>query len=163
MRPPSIESLDRLIKSFQSKPEHFLEYHSDILDGLMRKRTLLEQFQKDYFGPGYTLKHHDSDCWRVVLADTAEPGRFRWLEFDVRGFVGHHTYDTPEECLGDMVDSRFEIPDHNVLDGLTDTPEWRKGTAITAVIQESNNRLITWEKALERIQSIQAAYELEVA
>lgn len=163
MKALSIESLESMIDSFQNKSEDWLEHHADILTRLKRQRKLLIQFQKEYFGPGYTLKHSEQNRWRVVLADPTEPGRFRWLEFDENGFSGHYIYDTPNECLGDMVDGGFVVPDHEALERHSDTPEWRKGSAITAVIQASNNRLINWKQALEQIAEIRATYEKEVA
>jgi|LSQX01.2.fsa_nt_gb hypothetical protein len=163
MRPSTIESLDRMIESIEAQPEEYLLGHTEILQDLRHRRHLLEKFLREYTGPGFTLRHRSQERWRTVLADTAAPGRFRWLEFDVNGFSGHHTYDTQEECLGDMVDSDFEIPDPDALERVSGTPEWRKGTAITAVIQAVNSRLLTWNKALEQIEDIRRAYEEEVA
>lgn len=111
MRPSTPESIQESLEIWQrwledpAKP--LAKEAREIVAELSEKKRLLECFLSDFQanGLGFTLKHKTQERWGFVLPDASEPGRFRWQEFGLDGFTGHHTYDTPEECLGDMVDT----------------------------------------------------------
>lgn len=113
-------------------------------------------------GLGLTLKHQDRDAWGVLTEDASEPGRFRWTQFQRDGFTGHCTHDTPELCLGDMLDDGYTVLDQGALDRLCVTREWQRGSQITAIIQACNAGHMSWEEANRRAAEIKQQYQ-EVA
>ncbi len=166
MQPSTLESIAESIEiweAWQSETDPELNALAlETLAELREKKALLEMLLGEYqtFGPGFTLKHKDRPRWRFILRDASQPGRFRWQEFACNGFIGHYTYSTPEECLGDMVDDDYLIPDHDALERIHTSVEWLRGMEITNVIQAANARLITWEEGNRRLEAINTSYGL---
>lgn len=169
MRPSTPESIQESLDiwvAWMSKPQKALAREArEIVAELREKKTLLESLliELKTSGLGLTLRHKTQQRWGLILSDATEPGRFRWQEFGPDGFTGHHTHDTPEECLGDMVDCGYSHLDEGALCRLSSTALWRKGMQVTCVIQAANARLLTWEQAHQRIMDINATYEKEAA
>jgi hypothetical protein len=95
---------------------------------------------------------------RFLTEDASDPGRYRWTQFQRDGFTGHCTHDTPELCLGDMVDEGYIVPDQGALERLYGTPEWERGTRITAIIQACNAGLMSWEEANRKAYEIKQLF-----
>lgn len=170
MRPPSLESLQESLDHWmefltpdgdQARSAYAAEIISEIQGKLVALESLLRLF--DVVGLGLTVRHAQHESWGMLLMDATEPGRFRWQEFKAYGFVSHHTYDTPAECLGDMVDSGYLIHDPDALVRLSSTVEWKRGVEVTAVIQAANARLISWVEANQEIEKINTAYRQKEA
>lgn len=164
MRPSSVEglkaSIERWTRDSTSNQAAWGSLAAEMLETFQADlpvlEGLIEQFKST--GLGFTLRHCSMESWGFVLRDATEPGRFRWQEFKPFGFIGHHTYDTPEECVGDMFDSGYITPDPDALQRLSAAPEWHRGMAITFVIQQINSRQITWEEGNRQIEGINATF-----
>ncbi|MGM8936613.1 hypothetical protein ACS8E9_17330 [Pseudomonas neustonica] len=170
MRPSSVEGLKRSIEQWtrdlSSERAAFASLAKEMLESFQADLPVLESLIEQYqaAGLGFTLKHRSMESWGFVLRDATEPGRYRWQEFKAFGFIGHHTHDTPEECVGDMFDSGYITPDPVALDRLSAEPEWHRGMAVTLVIQQMNSRQIAWEEGHRQIENINATYgKLEAA
>lgn len=111
---------------------------------------------------GLTLKHPTDERWGMILPDASSPGRFRWQGFRADGFTGHCTFDSPELCLGDMIDSNLEVPDPGALDRLAATSKWRRGSEILGLVHACNAGLISWDDANAQAEVIKQKYQ-EVA
>ena len=110
-------------------------------------------------GVGLTLKHRNREAWGVLTMDASDPGRYRWTQFQRDGFTGHCTHDTPELCLGDMVDDGYIVPDQGALDRVYGTPEWERGSQITAIIQACNAGLMSWDEANRNAMEVKQLYQ----
>lgn len=169
MRPSTIESITESIELWESWPKkqdaEFCSLVNETLTELREKKALLEMLLSEYqaFGLGFTLKHKEQSRWRFIVRDASQPGRFRWQEFACNGFISHFSYNTAEECLGEMVDDGYVLPDHDALERIYTTTEWRRGMEVTNVIQAANARLITWEEGNRRWEAINASYGRETA
>lgn len=99
---------------------------------------------------GIEFKHATRDCWAFVLPDASDVGRWRVQYFDVKGFFSHHTVNTLEQAVADMVNDSYIVEAKGILDRLADTPQWKRGMAVAALIQQLACRIITHEEFLER-------------
>lgn len=169
MRPSTPESIQESLEIWNrwlNDPEKPLAREArEIVAELSEKKRLLESLLDELhaFGLGLTLKHKTQQRWGFILPDASEPGRFRWQEFGLDGFTGHHTHDSPAECLGDMVDCGYAHLDEGALARVSSTAQWRKGMEITCVVQAANSGLLTLEQAHTRISEISASYAKEAA
>lgn len=168
MRPSTLEGLRKQLddwKEHQQGGDGLLKaLAQEVIDGLERKIStlisLLDAAQGNLVG--LTLKHPTDDRWGMILPDASSPGRFRWQGFRADGFTGHCTFDSPELCLGDMLDSNLEVPDPGALDRLADTSTWKIGSEILGLVQACNAGQISWDEANAQAEAIKRKYQ-EVA
>lgn len=163
MAPSTFEGLRKSLSEWKAEKESgdgLAVIADEVINTIERKITSLELLMAEFtqHGLGLTVKHHARDTWGVLTEDASDRGRYRWTQFQRDGFTGHCTHDTPERCLGDMVDEGYIVPDEGALDRLCGKPEWQRGTEITAVIQASNAGLISWEEANRRAFEIKLKY-----
>ncbi|MBU5976893.1 hypothetical protein KQW06_31545 [Pseudomonas aeruginosa] len=149
MRPSTVERLKESLASWGEMKEKggaYAEYADEMIERFQVKLILLEHLlcQFTIHGLGLTLKHHSRDAWGVLLSDASQLGRFRWQAFQRDGFTGHCTHDTPELCIGDMLDDGYVLLDMGALDRLSSTAEWQCGMEIVAVIQACNAGQMTF-------------------
>lgn len=163
MRPSTVESLKESLATwleFESSDGGHQALANQMAREIERKIISLESLLDLYthHGLGLTLKHCRSELWGILAADASEPGRYRWTIFSKDGFQGHSTQDTPELCIGDMLDDGFTIPDMGALERLAGTTEWQRGMEVCAVIQACNAGLLSWQEANNRYAEIDARY-----
>ncbi|MFC0668589.1 hypothetical protein ACFSKY_23200 [Azotobacter chroococcum] len=132
----------------------------EMIEQIQAKLAVLEQLLGELaaHGMGFTLKHGQHDAWGMICPDASEPGRYRWQAFRRDGFTGHSTFDSSEQCLGDLVDNGYTLPDPGALDRLADTVEWQRGMEVVAVIQACNAGRMSYEDALRAREAIDARY-----
>ena len=164
MRPSTPDSLRQshadweLIKTKGGELAHYAEEMIEVISAkLLLLEFLLDQFKNH--GLGMTLKHSKRDAWGIVLPDASEPGRFRWQAFQRDGFTGHSTHETPELCIGEMLDDGYVLLDMGVLDRLAATVEWQRGMEIVAVIQACNAGQMTFEEGTRKHEEILLRYQ----
>ncbi len=118
----------------------------DIVDSLNRDaqayRSILSQHNDNGFG--LIFANDTGDQWTIIFEDMSEPGRYRHQVFTNRGFLSHHTFDTIEEVIEDVVDLGYRTPDPTALDRLCNTDDWIEGSRMGALIQQLNAGLIDW-------------------
>lgn len=163
MFPSTLENLRESLADWQAEKEagHGLACVADELMGMIQEKIIsLELLTKLYaeHGLGLTVKHRSREAWCVLTGDASEPGRYRWTQFQRDGFTGHCTHDTPELCLGDMMDDGYTVLDQGALERLCGTPEWQRGTEITAIIQACNAGLMSWEEANRKAAEVKQQY-----
>ncbi|WP_047229972.1 hypothetical protein [Pseudomonas brassicacearum] len=163
MRPSTVKSLkDSLANWGEMKEEGgaFAEYADEMIEQFQVKLILLEYLLCQFFihGIGLTLKHRSREAWGVLVPDASEQGRFRWQAFQSDGFTGHCTHDTPELCIGDMLDDGYALLDMGALDRVSGTAEWKRGMEIVAVIQACNAGQLSFEDAMRKRTEIYSRY-----
>lgn len=166
MRTPTVETLKQCIAEYEQELETPLKpLLTEVVSSLRKDLQTLEMLTREFeaFGLGFTVKHGKREAWGAIFPDASTPGAYRWQEFGLDGFIAHSTHPTPQLCLGDLVDSGFTTPDQGALERLSGTARWRKGNAITAIIQACNSGLLSWQQANQRCQDIQDAFDKEVA
>lgn len=141
-------------KSFGAIVDEMIEQQQAKLECLV---SLLDLFA--IHGIGLTLKHHRLESWGIVLPDASQPGRFRWQAFQRDGFTGHCTHNTPELCIGDMLDDGYTVLDMGALDRLSATVEWARGMEIVGVIQACNAGMLSFEDAMQKREEIHSRYQ----
>lgn len=167
MAPSTLERLKCSVAEWQEMKETgegFAVLADEQIKAIRGKLFSLEAMIKLFsqVGFGLTMKQRNREAWGILTEDASDPGRYRWTQFQRDGFTGHCTHDTPELCLGDMVDEGYIVPDQGALDRLYGTPEWERGTRITAIIQACNAGLMSWEEANRQASEIKQLF-LEVA
>ncbi|WP_137887474.1 hypothetical protein [Pseudomonas sp. 2FE] len=165
MRPSTIESLHESLAMWQEMKEtgEGLAFMADeIIEEIQGKISSLEYLlgQLAIHGTGLTLKDSKRDAWGIVLPDASQAGRYRWQAFQRDGFTGHCTHDTPELCVGDMLDDGYTMVDLGALDRLATTVEWQRGMEVVAVIQACNTGLLSFEDAMRKREEIYARYSV---
>ncbi|MBB4868161.1 hypothetical protein HNP46_007081 [Pseudomonas nitritireducens] len=161
MRPSTVESLKKSLCELQQvliDGGPFADRAEEAIDRTQAKLFLLE-FLVGQLEVGLTLKHCMRDAWGIILPDASQPGRFRWQAFQRDGFTGRNTFDSMEECLGDLVDDGYGAPDPGALDRVADTVEWRRGMEIVGLIQSCNAGLLSFENAMQQREEIYARYQ----
>lgn len=164
MTPSTLEGLRKQLADWneiEASKDGFASLAGEVIQRVQGKISLLTSLleQLDAFGMGFTLKHGSMESWGIILPDASDPGRYRWQGFREDGLTGHCTFDTPQLCLGDMLDDGYEHPDPGALDRLAATPKWARGMEVIAVIQACNCGLISWEEANQRHAQIKARYQ----
>lgn len=161
MRPSTVESLQTSLREWQQLLHDggpFAVCAEEVIDKTQAKIFLLE-FLVGQLEVGLTLKHCRRDAWGIILPDASQPGRYRWQAFQSDGFTGHVTFDSMEECLGDLVDDGYGTPDPGALDRVADTVEWRRGMEVVGLIQSCNAGLLSFEDAMRQREEIYARYQ----
>lgn len=164
MRPSTVEGLREQLADWKAQQDEggpLAHFAQEVIEGIERKLSLLNSMIEAFKGDplGFTLKSRSQDFWGVILPDASDVGRYRWQGFRADGFTGHCTFDTPELCLGDMIDSGLEIPDQGALDRHANTPTWLRGMEMLAVVQACNSGLISWDESCKKREEISARYE----
>lgn len=164
MFPSTLEALRESVADWQATKETgegFACYADEMIERSQGKIIALESvidlFAKH--GLGLTLKHTNRESWGVLTKDASDPGRYRWTQFQLDGFSGHCTHDTPELCLGDMIDDGYIVADQGALDRLCSTVEWERGSKITAIIQACNAGLMSWDEANRKAAEVKQQYQ----
>jgi hypothetical protein len=164
MFPSTLENLRESLADWQAEKQagHGLACVADELMSMIQEKIIsLELLHQLYttHGLGLTLKHRNREAWCVLTEDASAPGRYRWTQFQRDGFTGHCTHDTPELCLGDMMDDGYTVLDQGALERLCGTPEWQRGSEITAIIQACNAGLMSWEEANRKAVEVKQRYQ----
>lgn len=164
MRPSTVESLNEQLQIWSEmlgSSEGLGFMASEIIEEVQAKIFLLDSMVKLYgfYGVGLTFKHRSNESWGILLEDASQPGRYRWQQFKTDGFTGHCTHDTPELCLGDMLDDGYVEHDPGALDRLAATTEWQRGMEIVALIQACNAGQISFEEACLQRRVIYQRYQ----
>lgn len=115
-----------------------------------------DRIMREYGGDpsGVEFKHVERDSWAFVLSDAAEPGRFRLQCFDQNGFYSHHSVDTLKKAVLDLVTERYLRAVPGDLDRLASTDAWRRGMAVTTLIQMLGSGQIDHAEFLRRQQAL---------
>ena len=161
MRPSTVASLKQSLRDGRQvllDGGPFAVCAGEVIEKTQAKLFLLE-YLVGQLDVGLTLKHCRRDAWGIILPDASQPGRYRWQAFQRDGFTGHATFDSMEECLGDMVDDGYGAPDPGVLDRLASTIEWRRGMEVVGLIQSCNAGLLSFEDAMRQREEIYARYQ----
>ena len=123
-------------------------FYREILEGheklYQRRRAGLDAYRET--GDGTTMKIPGEDRWAMLLPDATTQGKYRFQEFDRRGFSSHSVFDTPEEAAIEMGERGYTERDADKLDELGMTPEWDDGMFASSVIQAMNSGQITWQE-----------------
>lgn len=99
-----------------------------------KRNTVLEHHEKGV----QEFKNPRSEHHAVLLPDASEPGKWRYSEYDPRGFMGHQAYDTKAEALKELADAGYTEPAKGSLDQFAVTQEWAEGMRANKMIQTSN-------------------------
>lgn len=100
-----------------------------------RMNGVLEHFERG------NLEFKDprtADRHAVVIPDASEPGRWRFSQYDTRGFGGHRTFDSPHEAAGAAAAEGYTEPAPGSLDRMAATDAWAEGTRHARIGQLSN-------------------------
>lgn len=97
---------------------------------------------------GIEYRNNNRDAWAFVLTDVAEPEKTRIQYFDRGGFVSHFVCDTFEEAFETMIREGYQIEDQGILETLSVTDEWHRGSARADLIFRLNTGKINWVEFL---------------
>ncbi|MCC9289610.1 hypothetical protein [Pseudomonas aeruginosa] len=163
MRPSTVEGLEDSVASWAEMKEEggaIAEYADVMIEQFQVKLILLEYLLCQYTIDGLrlTLKHRSGDAWGDLIPDAYQQGRFRWQAIQRDGFSGHCTHETPELCIGDMVDDGYALLDMGPLDRLSATAEWQRAMEIVAVIQACYAGQMSFEDAMRKREDIYSRY-----
>lgn len=163
MQPSTIESLKESLVSWEEMKRDggpFEVFADEMITEFKGKIHLLEFLIAEFgkFGFGMTLRHETQEMWGIIVPDASHPGKVRWSGFRKDGFTGHSTYETAEQCIGDMLDSGLVMPDQGALDRLSCTLEWARGMEIVDLVQAVNSARISYNEFLEKREEINARY-----
>ena len=85
------------------------------------------------------LEHYrDKGDHAVVIPDASHPGKYRYSEYDDRGFRGHQTFDTEALAYEAAADAGFHKPAKGSLSKLSGTDKWAEGTRHAKIMQLVN-------------------------
>lgn len=109
-------------------------YRAQIRDASERTQILLEMEAAAREGGIQTFhehRHRERPEWAFVHPSTLEAGKWRWTQFDSRGWMGHcDGFAEPGDAYLDMVMQGYIIPDQGRLQEFMGTELWRLGNEI---------------------------------
>lgn len=87
---------------------------------------------------GGILKHLNTERWVFVLPDMTDAGKWRIQYFDARGFSGHGTYNSVDDCASMALASGFVERDDTALDRVQRLASFWRGNYAADLIQRIN-------------------------
>lgn len=114
----------------------------------------------DNEGFGLTLVDNSAFAnarWAVLLSDPSTPGKYRYQIFTASGFLSHRTFASVDEAIFDAYVSGFNsVAPRDTLDRVSVLPEWGKGMAVTAVIEDMHAGRMARARCLNAFKAIKA-------
>lgn len=118
----------------------------------------------DEHGVGMIVSNASGDAWALILPDASEPGRFRYQDFRVNGWISHYSCNSLDEVVLEAFKSgyRHEAP-KDTLDKLSATDDWKKGCEKLGVHDSHNRGQLTFTELLVQFEEIEARYAAKAA
>lgn len=89
---------------------------------------------------GLVIKRSEVEIGAVFLPDASEPGRFRFSEFDSRGFFAHQTFDDYKEAFFAAWSQGYrELSSVSWFESLSQTDNWSQGMDLV-------NKIALWNR-----------------
>lgn len=128
-------------------------FHRHLLSISMPAAVRFDEIMVKYDGSpmGVEFRSKHRDAWAFVLPDASEQGKFRIQYFDRNGFASHHSDESVEACVNQMVADGYTVEDAGALDGLVDTAEWKRGVEVAALMQRLNSKQISYREFSELV------------
>lgn len=135
--------------------EHLLSFHHKNNTAYIR---IMEASKGNPLGFEFGKENELQWAFIVPEMSNLEHGNFRIQYFDERGFYSHDSYKTLEDATEELAKRKFSKPCSGILDTLSTTVTWKRGVEVSDVIQRSNSRQISWERANEEFEVIDRKY-----
>lgn len=141
-----IRFFNRLMTSFESK-----------LKAIRAREQVLLQAKNDYL----ELRRDDNEKRMVAILPTVNEYENPWklAHFDGRGAMCHETFTTREKAIQAAIQAGFTILAEGMLDALSETEEWKKGTIMTEMLYQGLEPVSEIKKA-EQGEGSKLGYEL---
>lgn len=158
----------RFMEGFATKRDdpEFEAYCIGIRDETLARQAKLDIMFKhfDETGLGCTFSSAKGDRFAVILPDASVPGKFRYQQFAMFGWINHHTCSTLDEVVFEAYEAGMHLPaPQDTLDKMASTLEWAKGTERLELITKVNRGQLTWEASLVLSDELDKKYAAKAA
>lgn len=151
-------SLSRLLSRTGSSQSRF---HLHLLALEAPSAIAYDRLLSNYCDPTGIECRHRSGCerWAFVITDVSSqtPSTWRVQYFDRDGFQSHHCEPTMLDAVNCMISDGFINPTPGVLDQISQTPRWKRGVEVAALMFQLNTRAITYVQFTELVAALEPA------
>ncbi|WP_186214537.1 hypothetical protein [Burkholderia gladioli] len=140
----------RWVRACNAKSSRFAGFAKHLREIVRPTQIAYQQIMSAYDGQPVCveIKHHDREAWSFVLPNVYGDRPWRIQHFDHDGFSGHECHDSLEAAVEDMIGLGYRIMDAGALDRIAATLRWHLGVRRAAILQKSQEGLITFEQML---------------